>query len=808
MMRWRTNISVLAVSIMMTLTGALFVSYGNARILLDSPVKMSPFLNLIVLAFGVCGILLYIAKDLRERRHLRLLFGVLLLTPLVTALLVAGYYRSGIALAAYGMSIFTVIFAMWNEEPAPEDRESVRELFPFFSAVVLILMGVLHLLLLGRSSHANFLPVAYAAPFVGLIALMTSWYRRGSVDDRIAQMLMGATYALAGITLYVNAQPILALICAPFAALLILSPFTRYFNLGMPTPKSLSEENRVVRQFEQVSKLTAWMVYIFTYFHLYYAPTGIHTAIFLIFVSVYALFVIQYDFLPVRFSTYSKYLRESLINIAVLALVGHITGGPASPYNWFFIFIVIGGTVSPKPLHVLYRIALITPYFLYETLYLYFLGGLTRVTVIDELLMYFVIVLTGAYAYQLSSRRKEVEDSLMRRTDELAKALNEAEAARFLATERGREIELSRKRDEAIMASLGDAVIALDRHGAIVQSNPAAEGVFVRGSHELRGRKLPELFEFRQDNEPKFTIGNYIDSALKGNAIPLPENMCLAFKDGRCTYLDGTIVPIMSERREILGAVLTFRDVTYLREVDQMKTSFLSVAAHQLRTPLASARWFLELLNDPKEGKLKENQKMFAENGYRALRNMVDLVNRLLAVTRLEAGRVPVKPEPVDVRAMTEELIKDLASKLKDRSLDLHLQPGEALPTVQLDRSLSREVFTNLIENAIRYTPDGGVILVTIQKTDEALQWTVRDTGIGIPPDQQVKIFQKFFRADNAVGHTTEGSGLGLYLAKFIVGTWGGKIWFESQQGKGTTFHVTIPFKGMTARAGQVSLNA
>jgi signal transduction histidine kinase len=130
------------------------------------------------------------------------------------------------------------------------------------------------------------------------------------------------------------------------------------------------------------------------------------------------------------------------------------------------------------------------------------------------------------------------------------------------------------------------------------------------------------------------------------------------------------------------------------------------------------------------------------------------------------------------------------------------------LPTVPLDPTLAREVFTNLIENAVRYTPDDGRISIDAADASAAIVWSVTDTGIGIPKAQQEKIFEKFYRAGNAIEHSAEGSGLGLYLAKFIVNAWGGEISFVSEEGKGSTFRVTVPKAGMRAKEGHVSLNA
>lgn len=411
--------------------------------------------------------------------------------------------------------------------------------------------------------------------------------------------------------------------------------------------------------------------------------------------------------------------------------------------------------------------------------------------------------LTVIVLFLILLRRKEI----MSMNDSLQKALEGERVAKALLEKQALEIARAKKRDEAVLGSLADGVISFDSGGNVSFLNAAAEGLIGLSSQEVLGMRLRDFVAIKHESASDFRIDDYIGSALKGNAIPLPEDVYLQKHDDIRTYLAGVAVPILDEENRSDGATLVLQDVSYVREVDQMKTGFLSVAAHQLRTPLSTIRWYLELLNDPSEGKLKKNQKMFTENAYISLLKMVGLVNRLLAVTRLESGRVPFKPETTDLRAMTRDILESLKPKLDDRRLVIASDIPD-LPAVSIDRTLAREVFVNLIENAIRYTPDGGRISIEAKEEKGGIVWTVTDTGIGIPKAQQEKIFEKFFRAGNAIEHSSEGSGLGLYLAKFIVEAWDGKIDFTSEEGKGAIFRVSIPKTGMRAKSGQVSLNA
>lgn len=231
-----------------------------------------------------------------------------------------------------------------------------------------------------------------------------------------------------------------------------------------------------------------------------------------------------------------------------------------------------------------------------------------------------------------------------------------------------------------------------------------------------------------------------------------------------------------------------------LRELDRLKSEFLSVAAHQLRTPLSAVKWILSMVLEGQVGTLTKEQQSILEKGRESNERMVRLVDDMLAVTRIEGGRT----EYTFARQSAADLLSDItapfASVAAERGvafiLDISIDPALQ---VLVDPQKVRFVFDNLIDNAIKYTPAGGTATVRATQNGEQIVITVADTGIGIPESEQKNIFAKFFRASNAMKVVTDGNGLGLFVVKTIVERHGGTVGFSSMPGKGTTFTVSLP---------------
>lgn len=228
-------------------------------------------------------------------------------------------------------------------------------------------------------------------------------------------------------------------------------------------------------------------------------------------------------------------------------------------------------------------------------------------------------------------------------------------------------------------------------------------------------------------------------------------------------------------------------------EVSRMKSEFLSITAHQLRTPLSALKWVLRMSLEGDVGKLNKGQREWLEKGYDANERMITLVNDLLDVVRIEEGRFDYKFRNVQPEKLLGKMVDDIKIIAEQEGVEVAFhKPSRAIPQVSLDAEKFRLAFMNILDNAIQYTPKGGRVDVEITWQDEILV-VVRDTGIGVPEKQRARLFTKFFRAANAVRMQTSGSGLGLFISKNIIEKHGGKVWIESEEGKGTSVYFTIP---------------
>lgn len=227
--------------------------------------------------------------------------------------------------------------------------------------------------------------------------------------------------------------------------------------------------------------------------------------------------------------------------------------------------------------------------------------------------------------------------------------------------------------------------------------------------------------------------------------------------------------------------------------VSRMKSEFLSITAHQLRTPLSALKWVLHMALEGDGGKLTKEQRELLHKGYESNERMINLVNDLLDVVRIEEGRFDYKFRKVDLQKLIEGIVEDMQILAGQKGVELTCsKSSNAILELTVDSEKLSLVIMNIVDNAIQYTPKGKKIIVEIGRTNEALI-VVRDQGIGIPKNQAFRVFTKFFRADNAVRMQTAGSGLGLFIAKNIIEKHGGKIWIESEEGKGTSVYFTIP---------------
>jgi signal transduction histidine kinase len=233
-----------------------------------------------------------------------------------------------------------------------------------------------------------------------------------------------------------------------------------------------------------------------------------------------------------------------------------------------------------------------------------------------------------------------------------------------------------------------------------------------------------------------------------------------------------------------------------LQKFDEIKSNFISIVAHQLRTPLSGVKWTLSMLLNGDMGPLTNDQKTFLMKTYESNARMIALVNDMLVVDRVQSGRVHYGFKHIDMVDLMDNVLFEISPQALKRNISIkYKNKFEHLPQAYIDPSSMRAVLQNLLENAIKYTMNGGLIELDVKVDGDYLMISVADNGIGIPKVQQKDIFAKFFRANNAVTQETDGSGLGLYISKSLVEKNGGKIWFESVPDKGSTFYFTVPLK-------------
>ncbi|MBD3311537.1 MAG: HAMP domain-containing protein [Candidatus Magasanikbacteria bacterium] len=362
-----------------------------------------------------------------------------------------------------------------------------------------------------------------------------------------------------------------------------------------------------------------------------------------------------------------------------------------------------------------------------------------------------------------------------------------------------------RDRIAAILQSIGDGVLVIDNEGFIQIVNPVACKLVNCDEKDLLGKKYNTVYKFYDETTDEL-LDDFIDEAIKSGEIKnMPFGAVLRRKGEKDLPVGDSAAPIRNEKGEIVGCVVVFRDTSIEREVDKAKTEFVSLASHQLRTPLSTIRWYVEMLATDEVKNLSNSQKEYVSEIERGNIRMINLVNALLNVSRLELGTFSIEPKKVKLEPIIKSVIKELKPKIKEK--DLHITRNlSKLGAISVDKDLFIIIVQNLLTNAVKYTPKGGSVAVSLSKDKNKIVFSVKDSGYGIPKKDQKHIFEKMFRADNVKEKDTTGTGLGLYMVKKILESVGGEIWFESGKNKGSTFYVSIPASGMKGKKGTKKL--
>lgn len=357
-------------------------------------------------------------------------------------------------------------------------------------------------------------------------------------------------------------------------------------------------------------------------------------------------------------------------------------------------------------------------------------------------------------------------------------------------------LEEEKYKTDAIISNFIDPIIVIDRDKSIRLINPAAREIFgLNDSHV--GYQVPSKNNYSMHNFHEIIKQDYIVRSaadLKVNDPNIEEVMLK--KNGEDLTYKVTTESIMGQDNELLGVMKVFYNLTREKLLDRMKSEFISIAAHQLRTPLSAIKWVIKMVLDEDAGPLNAEQKDMLDKGYKSNERIIALVNDMLNVSRIEEGRLQYSFSKSSYLEVLDIVTDSLVARIEENHLTLKVnKPAGAIPDLFIDKTKMTQVLQNLLENAVKYTPQFGKIEVNITLDDKFVRTSIKDNGVGIPLKDQAKLFGKFFRAENVIRMQTEGSGLGLFIVKNIVEKHGGTIECHSEEGMGTEFVFTLPLE-------------
>ncbi|MBN1584933.1 hypothetical protein JW899_01040 [Candidatus Uhrbacteria bacterium] len=361
--------------------------------------------------------------------------------------------------------------------------------------------------------------------------------------------------------------------------------------------------------------------------------------------------------------------------------------------------------------------------------------------------------------------------------------------------------ELQMARLEALLASMGEAVVATDREGRVSFLNGLARQALWWRDDQVRDVPIFSAFQLEDEKGRILPADEWpiAETLREGRTAVTPapvKPLYLRKKDNAAFPVKITFSPV-TVGNEVAGALAVFSDITAEVEIDRRKTEFISIASHQLRSPSSAIRMMTDMMRKGNLGELTDRQQDWVEKMFMASDNLTDLINGLLNVSRLEAG-AKMTSEIQDSNAVLDDITKKSGVLLIGKGQELDYSRPE-LPPLTFDRFMIEEVVKNLLTNASKYSPAGSTIKIRAEIREGEVAVLITDRGIGIPQADRQQMFGKFFRAHNAARSETKGTGLGLYYCKTAVEKHGGRIGFDSEEGKGSTFWFTLPLNPQTA---------
>jgi two-component system, OmpR family, phosphate regulon sensor histidine kinase PhoR len=362
--------------------------------------------------------------------------------------------------------------------------------------------------------------------------------------------------------------------------------------------------------------------------------------------------------------------------------------------------------------------------------------------------------------------------------EQQTKELQEAQARNLY------DLASEQSRLRSMVNCMADGVLVTNRDLEVVLVNPALRTLMELPALPQQPAALVEHFD-----DQRLTEG--LRSLLQGGPGECERISRELEQGGR--HLRAISAPFYGPDQEVLGSVTVLQDVTLFRELNEMKSNFVHMVSHELRSPLAAIKQQLAVILQGLAGEVTEKQKELLGRAEAKIQSLIELISDLLDVAKIESGCVVLEQASMQLSEVLEATAALMRAKAESQGVHLKLELPEPIPLIQADRRSMDEVFTNLISNAVNYSPDGGEVKVCVVPREGYLEVLVSDTGVGIEPEEVPKIFDKFYRVKHPKTRQVMGTGLGLAIVKAILESHRGSVRVESQPGVGTTFHVLLP---------------
>jgi len=347
---------------------------------------------------------------------------------------------------------------------------------------------------------------------------------------------------------------------------------------------------------------------------------------------------------------------------------------------------------------------------------------------------------------------------------------------------------------EAVLQGIGDAVLVTDPSLNVILMNPVAMRTFHLDDPPPSGMSLDQVVKSED-------LRRLLQDVLAGEKPVVVKELDLTTQDEKPRTFQAVASAVRSQGQSARGVVTVLRDITAQKELERMKSNFLSVVSHELKTPLHSIKGFVEIIRMGKAGPVTDLQQDFLTTVKEQTQVLQRMIDDLLVFSRLEAGQLRLQVEEVSLAAIVAGVVQKLTPLAEERNLTLTTRLPDDFPDVEGDYMRLEQVVTNLVENAIKFTPPGGSVTVDGEDLEDHARVWVQDTGIGIPESEYERVFERFYQVDASERRAYRGTGLGLTICKHIITHHHGRIWVESRVGEGSTFYIELP-KRLPAVAG------